>query len=214
MAPTIPLGARTAIVPGEVTRGDIVAFWFPCDDDNRTEYVKRAVALGGDTIEIRCDIVFVNGQPVPSTLVDAEHCTYEDQDPVSEVKLMRDCTRYREKLAGKVYEVFGNPDPAHVAGQSPGDRDFPRLDGTLPSCRAIGGSGEPVGKLVETHASGACEQQLRYVVPPGYVFAVGDNRYNSNDSRLWGPVPLSNLTGIVEPSSGSRKPEAGSRIKR
>lgn len=33
------------------------------------------------------------------------------------------------------------------------------------------------------------------VVPPGHIFAVGDNRDNSHDSRAWGYVPFENLKG-------------------
>jgi signal peptidase I len=34
-----------------------------------------------------------------------------------------------------------------------------------------------------------------YTVPPKHYFAMGDNSYNSSDSRDWGPVPQDNLMG-------------------
>lgn len=34
-------------------------------------------------------------------------------------------------------------------------------------------------------------------VPPGSLFVLGDNRDNSNDSRIWGFLPQSNVQGIV-----------------
>jgi signal peptidase I len=47
---------------------------------------------------------------------------------------------------------------------------------------------------------GGVEKSQRYgpyVVPPGTVFAMGDNRDESSDSRFWGPVPLENVKGLV-----------------
>jgi signal peptidase I len=33
------------------------------------------------------------------------------------------------------------------------------------------------------------------VVPPGYIFAMGDNRADSADSRFFGPVPYDHIVG-------------------
>jgi signal peptidase I len=43
-------------------RGDIIAFQYPLDP--RITFLKRVVAVGGDVVEIREDLLFVNGAPV------------------------------------------------------------------------------------------------------------------------------------------------------
>lgn len=52
-----PLGFTPA---HEVKRGDIVVFKFP--DDPEVLYVKRAVGLPGETLEIRNKVVYINGE--------------------------------------------------------------------------------------------------------------------------------------------------------
>ncbi|MGQ0539866.1 MAG: signal peptidase I [Gemmatimonadaceae bacterium] len=54
--------------------------------------------------------------------------------------------------------------------------------------------------LAESRFGGAPEQPTHdnwgpIVIPPGHYFMMGDNRYNSKDSRYWGIVPRENIRG-------------------
>jgi signal peptidase I len=61
-------------------------------------------------------------------------------------------------------------------------------------------NGQPVDDPFATYRLGGVEKSQHfgpYVVPPGTVFAMGDNRDESSDSRFWGPVPLENVKGLA-----------------
>ena len=54
---------RNTIIPvGQPQRGDIAVFIYP--EDKSKDFIKRVIAVGGDTVEIRDKKLFVNGKAV------------------------------------------------------------------------------------------------------------------------------------------------------
>jgi signal peptidase I len=65
----------------DLKRGDVVVFLFP--DDPSKSYVKRLIALPGDTVEIREDKVIVNGQELDEAYVDSRlNQSHGSQEPI------------------------------------------------------------------------------------------------------------------------------------
>lgn len=51
----------------EIHRGDVVVFWFP--RDQRISYIKRVIAIPGDTVSVRGGRVLLNGKPLEEPYV-------------------------------------------------------------------------------------------------------------------------------------------------
>ena len=148
-----------------VRRGDIIVFRYPLDRDQ--DYVKRCVALPGDTLEMRDKRLYINGKQV----------------------------------TGAFEHMFGrNPE-----GPTPGP---------WPTTRNAGEAERPQGlwrhadaEVLSLHARNQMQAMNSLIkdgfkdnlgpvtVPPGHVFAMGDNRDNSQDCRYWGFLPMDHLRG-------------------
>ncbi|MFB9754782.1 signal peptidase I [Paenibacillus hodogayensis] len=104
-------------------RGEVVVFHATQDKD----FIKRVIALPGETIKVQGDTVYINGQPL-------------DEPYLKEVI-------EQAKQAGRTYN----------------DLNAPELK-----------------------------------VPEGHVFVMGDNRSDSTDSRMIGPVEFGKVVGRAE----------------
>ncbi|MEW6423665.1 MAG: signal peptidase I [Bacillota bacterium] len=129
MEPTLLQGDRILVsklsyLNTSPSRGDIIAFKYPRDP--KKTFVKRVIAIGGETVQIRNGKVYIDGNCLEEPYI--KHNT-------------------------------GNFGPVKV--------------------------------------------------PNGYLFVLGDNRNNSEDSRYWGPLPVSNVIGkaiaIYSPLSRARR---------
>lgn len=142
-------------------RGDVIVFKYPRGQE--TDYIKRVIGLPGDRIEVRNNVVIVNGKPMERAEADTA-CQYEDHS--GEIEAVRECTLWVERLDNKSHRLIQNPrqTPSHF---------------------------EPM------------------VIPPRSVFVMGDNRDNSNDSRVWGTVPFELIKGRALIVWWSRDPSRG-----
>lgn len=63
----LPVTHSKILDTGSPERGDVVVFRVPTD--NRTDYIKRIVAVPGDTVAYRNKRLYINGQPQPVDVI-------------------------------------------------------------------------------------------------------------------------------------------------
>ncbi len=156
-----------------VRRGDIIVFFKPHSETPGMILVKRAVAIAGDRIHLQDGSVWVNGvrQAEPYAVQPAgnDQVSYRDDFP-SDLSGMK---RWASSdLATR--DLCQNTQPAD-----------PCLAQIAIDERALSWVQE-----IPRHLLGG-----DLIVPPGDVFAMGDNRADSLDSRFWGFVPEQNILG-------------------
>lgn len=191
LGPLLGIALPSIQLPGlhPPRRGDVVVFALPpyarrADIDEPTRYVKRCIALPGDTLLINNRRVYVNGEEfrVPTARFSTRHILPQEYaDP-----------RLFPKGAGFNEDHYG---PLVVPKR--GDTVELHAASFLAWKGLIGYEGH----TVTLHAGGEVfldgTPQRRYVISRNYYFVLGDNRDNSYDSRFWGFVPEDAIIGKV-----------------
>ena len=152
-------------------RGDIAVIKQPLD---KVDYIKRVIALPGDTVQIKDGQVWLNVAAVPRVAVaDTEIPVSANSDCTSPVDAQFRTTNAKGVLVCR-FPTFRET--------MPGGRSYLTIDlGPTPQDNT-----DPI------------------IVPEGHLFLMGDNRDNSEDSRFdpvmggLGMLPIENLVGRAE----------------
>jgi len=171
-----------------VERGDVIVFEFPGQRDEVQSpefmfYLKRAVGLSGDTLQVVNRLLLVNGKPAPIPR-NMKFNNFHVMPPgLPDPRIFPKGLPYNEDNWGPVVV----PKKGDVIQLTPETLDrwttFIEREG---HSIMMDGSGKILvdGKPAST-----------YVVEHNYIFGMGDNRDNSLDGRFWGFVPEENLVG-------------------
>jgi signal peptidase I len=87
-------------------RGDVIVFIFP--EDRSKDFIKRVVAVGGDTVEIRQKKVHINSKPVADS-----HAYFKDGDFAGEIQAGQNNFGPRTVPEGHLFVMGDNRDSSH-----------------------------------------------------------------------------------------------------
>jgi len=176
-------------VPGfrKVRQGDVIVFDWPGTRDQvekpvQTWYLKRCIGLPGDVVKIEQRVVTVNGKILPTP----PHGKFLRAEPAP--------AEYRNPAIFPLGAKFNQDNYGPIV--------VPRKGMTVILNRQTFSSWEVLIQR-EGHSAEMSNDSIlidgmeasHYVVGRDYLFAMGDNRDNSLDSRFWGFVPLDDVIG-------------------
>jgi signal peptidase I len=171
-----------------VQRGDVIVFEFPGGRDQVIPeefqfYLKRAIGLAGDTVQIVNRVVLVNGTPAPLPR-NMRFDGYHTQPPgLADPRIFPPGAPFNEDNWGPVViPKKGDAIPLTTANIDRW-RVFIAREGHTLRMDERGRvliDGTPV---------------TAYHVEHNYLFGMGDHRDNSLDGRFWGFIPEVNIVG-------------------
>jgi signal peptidase I len=170
-----------------VERGDIIVFIFPgyreeVEATDFAYYLKRCIAVAGDTLQVVNRIVYVNGKPAPLPHNVKFNTTLMRPPGYPDPRIFPKGTPFNEDNYGPIVIPKKGDVIALSLDNSMRWDTFIRREGHRFEIRS--------GRILID-----ATEQTHYTVERNYVFGMGDNRDNSLDSRYWGFIPEASVIG-------------------
>jgi signal peptidase I len=139
----MPFTTRHLAQWGDPARGDIAVFYSPRDG---IRLVKRVIGLPGDTVELRDDVLYINGAALGYSPVEPGRFSrdiFEDRRPIVAVEHLGSCDHYVLALPGRMaLRSFGPytvpPGRYFMMGDSRDNSTDSRFIGAVPRDQIIG----------------------------------------------------------------------------
>ncbi len=171
-----------------VNRGDVVVFEYPGDQGEvvphelKVNYIKRCIGLPGDVVQVKNKQVYVNGTIFPNP---AESILERDTERVGTVDP----------------RIF--PHGAQWNKDNYGPIKIPKTGDVIPVNKDnidqwqvfIQREGHKVELGMNDQIMIDDKLATEYKVQRDYLWMMGDNRDDSEDSRFWGFAPMDNVVG-------------------
>ncbi len=163
--------------------GEIVVFEYPYDDDadsSGKDLIKRVVAVAGQKVRLAGNVVHIDGKPVKRKILEeAGDCGQSSYGDARKCRIAKEC------LGGKLYVT------QHHVSIAPGFIDADNsADWPSPEWNSL-----RYGPHAMRYSPPENRDFPDFVVPPGHLLVMGDNRDNSKDGRFFGLVPLDTVKG-------------------
>jgi signal peptidase I len=170
-----------------VERGDVIVFEFPGQRDEVVSpefffYLKRAVALAGDTVQVINRVLYVNGKPAPIPRNMKFNYPIKSRD-FGDPRIFPPGAPFNEDFWGPM----AVPRKGDVITLTP--ESFAKW------VTFIGREGHTARIERGGKFSVDGKETTTYTVERNYIFGMGDNRDNSLDGRFWGFIPEENIVG-------------------
>ncbi len=162
--------------------GEIVVFEYPYDEDADSggkDLIKRVVAVAGDRVRLKDNVLWLNGKPVKRQVIsELGECGQESMAG-------RKCKIAKECIGGHVFVTQHHVAVAPDLSDADNSPDWP----------SPLWNGLRYGPHAQQYSPPDNANYPDFIVPPGNLLVMGDNRDNSKDGRFFGLVPLETVKG-------------------